>query len=137
MSAAKTLLKNHNLRLTDCREEILRAFQEDESAKSHSDLEVQFGEQFDRVTIYRTLKTFVDKGLIHKILDSDGGSKYAICRSACTDEAHNHNHVHFKCSVCNDTTCIESVHIPAFSLPEGYAREEVNMLVQGVCPKCG
>jgi Fur family ferric uptake transcriptional regulator len=50
MSAAKTLLKSHNLRLTECREEILRAFQEDESAKSHSDLENEFGEQFDRVT---------------------------------------------------------------------------------------
>lgn len=136
MSTTKTLLKAHNLRLTDCREEILRAFQADESAKSHSDLENQFGEQFDRVTIYRTLKTFMDKGLIHKILDDDGGSKYAICRSTCTDQSHNHNHVHFKCSVCHDTTCVESVDIPTFSLPEGYAPEEVNMLVLGVCPKC-
>ncbi|TAH16433.1 MAG: transcriptional repressor, partial [Runella slithyformis] len=27
---------------------------------------------YDRVTIYRTLKTFVEKGIVHKVLDEDG-----------------------------------------------------------------
>lgn len=136
-SVAKNTLKEFELRHTGCREDILGAFQTQNHALSHNDLETQFGERFDRVTIYRTLKTFVEKGILHKVLDDAGGAKYALCKhSECTTHEHHHDHVHFKCVSCNNTTCIESVHIPAFQLPDGYKRLEVNMLVQGVCPAC-
>lgn len=132
----KDTLKNHDLRLTGSREDILQAFLEEENALSHSDLEGKFGERFDRVTIYRTLKTFLDKGLLHKVLDDVGGTKYALCREDCSQKKHHHDHIHFKCCKCGNTTCIESVHIPEFSLPDGYKRQEINILVQGICPNC-
>lgn len=132
----KNTLKNHDLRLTGGREDILQVFLGEENALSHSDIENKLGERLDRVTIYRTLKTFLDKGLLHKVLDDEGGTKYALCRGGCSQKTHHHDHVHFKCSKCGNTTCIESVHIPVFSLPMGYQRQEVNMLVQGVCPNC-
>jgi Fur family transcriptional regulator, ferric uptake regulator len=137
MNPSKDTLKEYELRHTGCRSDILQSFQSFNFALSHGDLEERFGERFDRVTIYRTLKTFVEKGIIHKVLDDEGGTKYALCRtSECSHDNHHHDHVHFKCLQCGNTTCIESVHIPVFSLPEGYKRTEINMLVQGTCPTC-
>ncbi len=137
MNLSKNTLKEFDLRHTGCREDILASFQTYSHALSHGDLENLFGERFDRVTIYRTLKTFVEKGIIHKVLDDEGGTKYALCRSTeCTHEEHHHDHVHFKCLSCGNTTCIESVHIPKISLPEGYRLSDINMLMQGTCPMC-
>lgn len=137
MNPSKDTLKEYQLRHTGCRSDILQSFQNFDFALSHGDLEERFGDRFDRVTIYRTLKTFVEKGIIHKVLDDEGGTKYALCRnSECSHDNHHHDHVHFKCLQCGNTTCIETAHIPVFNLPEGYKRTEVNMLVQGTCPTC-
>lgn len=138
ITPTKTILKDFSLRLTDCREEVLDAFYTQNHALAHSDLEEQLAERFDRVTLYRTLKTFLEKGIIHKVLDDEGGTKYALCKDNChtPDHQHHHDHVHFKCSVCGQTTCLDKVHIPAFELPLGYQRLETNLLVQGVCPLC-
>ncbi|WP_337042083.1 Fur family transcriptional regulator [Emticicia sp. 17c] len=137
MSLSRNTLKEYDLRHTGCREDILQSFQANNHALSHGDLENQFGERFDRVTIYRTLKTFVEKGIIHKVLDDEGGTKYALCRATeCKHDEHHHDHVHFKCLNCGNTTCIESVHIPKINLPEGYKLTDINMLMQGTCPNC-
>ncbi len=134
---SKDTLREFDLRHTGCRADILRAFQLHNYALSHGSLEDLFEQRFDRVTIYRTLKTFVEKGIIHKVLDDEGGTKYALCRaSECSHDHHHHDHVHFKCLQCGNTTCIESVHIPIINLPEGYKRTDINMLVQGTCPSC-
>lgn len=129
-------LKAFDLRHTDCRQDILNAFLKSHSALSHGDLETIVDDKFDRVTIYRTLKTFLEKGLIHKILDADGATRYALCKKQCSTHSHHHDHVHFKCSDCGDTTCIESVNIPAIALPNGYKSKEINLLIEGRCPNC-
>ena len=130
-------LKSFNLRHTECREAILYTFSSSKSALSHSDLENAVEDKYDRVTIYRTIKTFLEKGIIHKILDGQGGTKYALCEtSTCSSETHQHDHVHFKCKLCGDTTCINSVDIPGIQLPKGYQREEINLLIEGSCPNC-
>lgn len=134
--SARETLKEFELRHTGCREDIIGAFQGNDFALSQGDLEVKFGQRFDRVTIYRTLKTFLEKGLIHKVLDDEGGAKYALCRQECSHHEHHHDHVHFKCLDCGQTTCLEDVHVPNIVLPEGYVRKEVNMLVQGTCAAC-
>ena len=138
MSEIKTILKDNKLRQTDCREEILQVFMSKPHALAHADVEGQLTEQFDRVTVYRTLKTFLDKGIIHKVLDDEGGVKYAICKANChtEDHKHHHDHVHFKCITCGLTTCLDHVTIPSIILPEGYQRVETNLLVQGVCKNC-
>jgi Fur family transcriptional regulator, ferric uptake regulator len=138
MSQILTSLKASNLRHTEAREAVLSEFMTGQYALAHADIESKLAEKYDRVTIYRTLKTFVDKGLIHKVLDDVGGMKYAICKAECNtaEHHHNHDHVHFKCSMCGQTTCLESVVIPAMILPAGYKKQEMNLLVQGICSLC-
>jgi Fur family ferric uptake transcriptional regulator len=129
------LLKTFNLRSTPTRQEILHLFLRKDYALSHSDIESEIAEDIDRVTVYRTLKTFHDHGLIHKVLDDGGALKYALCTDACSATEHRHEHVHFKCSVCGQTNCLE-IGIPHIKLPPGYAAGEMNLLIQGVCPGC-
>ena len=132
----KNILKNHDLRHTSCREEVLDIFLQRDFALSHADLEANTSDHFDRVTVYRTLKTFLDAGIIHKVLDDEGVTKYALCRERCTSAAHHHEHVHFKCTACGQTNCLDNVQIPAINLPDGYQAAETNLLVQGVCRNC-
>jgi Fur family transcriptional regulator, ferric uptake regulator len=138
MSNSHQTLRDFGLRQTDCRQQVLDLFTGKTFALAHADVENAISDSFDRVTIYRTLKTFLEKGLIHKVLDDEGGTKYALCKSSCHEPSHlhHHDHVHFKCTLCGHTNCLDEVKIPAFQLPEGYQRAEVNMLVQGVCPSC-
>lgn len=135
MTAIQTL-KNFDLRHTQGREEVLTLFLGSDHALAHSDIETGLGPDHDRVTIYRTLRTFLDKGILHKVLDDSGNPKYALCRETCAQGHHHHDHVHFKCEDCGQTTCLEQVHIPAVSLPQGYSRKEMNLLIQGICQEC-
>jgi Fur family ferric uptake transcriptional regulator len=130
------VLQRHDIRRTNCRVDILHEFIGATHALSQPDLERAMGESYDRVTIYRTLTLYLDKGLIHKVLDDSGAMKYALCPDTCQDHAHNHEHVHFKCVTCGNTICIESVEVPSIKLPEGYQLQETNLLLSGVCKDC-
>lgn len=129
------LLKDFRLRSTPTRQEILHLFLKKDYALSHSDIESEIADDIDRVTVYRTLKTFTDRGLIHKVLDDGGSLKYALCSEACSATQHRHEHVHFKCIRCGQTNCLD-IEIPRVKLPEGYKPKEVNLLVQGTCQNC-
>ena len=129
------LLQSFRLRSTPIREEILHLFLKKDYALSHSDIESEIADDFDRVTVYRTLRTFSDRGLIHKVLDDRGGLKYALCAQDCSATGHRHEHVHFKCTHCGQTNCLD-VEIPLVKLPKGYISKEVNFLIQGTCQNC-
>lgn len=136
MLSPTAILQSHKLRITDCRQEVIREFLEKNIALSHSDLEEILKQQFDRVTIYRTLKTFLDKDLIHKVLDDSGATKYALCAHGDAEHDHSHEHVHFKCETCGETTCLEDIVLPQVKLPQGFEKKEMSLLVQGICEKC-
>lgn len=136
MNNIKEILKEHDLRLTTPREDVLKLFFAKEFALSHADIEDEVRHSIDRVTVYRTLKTFLDKGILHKVLDDSGAAKYALCNTQCSSHEHKHEHVHFKCMECGFTQCVEDVEVPTVTLPEGYQFKEANLLVQGVCKDC-
>ncbi len=134
-ASSEIILKNFNLRSTATRQQIVRLFLKKNHALSHGDIEKEITDVLDRVTVYRTLKTFLDKGLIHKVLDDEGSLKYALCNEACTITGHHHDHVHFKCEACGQTNCL-NIDVPSIKLPKGYKANAVNLLVQGICERC-
>jgi len=135
-SDVRQLLKDHSLRLTQGRADILGYFLNKNVAIFHGDIENQMDGKYDRVTIYRTLKSFLENGLIHKVLDDKGAARYALSTHAHSGEHKHHNHVHFKCSKCDQTTCLDDVLIPEVVLPEGFQVAESNFLMTGICDKC-
>ena len=97
---------------------------------------VKTKEKFDRVTVYRTLQTFMDKGIIHTIPTNDNSIKYALCKDNCEQGHHHDDHVHFICSTCGTTTCLEEIHVPEIKLPRGYKTNQTEVIVSGVCKEC-
>jgi Fur family ferric uptake transcriptional regulator len=45
-------------------------------------------------------------------------------------------HVHFYCTRCHRTFCLESTPVPPVDVPEGYEVETKSYLLKGVCPEC-
>jgi Fur family ferric uptake transcriptional regulator len=90
----------------------------------------------DRVTLYRTLKTFEEKGLVHRIDDGSGSIKYALCPEDCPTQEHHDLHVHFYCNQCRETFCLPKSRIPDIALPDKFKTEEVNLVVKGWCGSC-
>jgi Fur family ferric uptake transcriptional regulator len=105
------------------------------SAISLSDIEKGL-EPADRTTIYRTLKTFEDKGLTHIIDDGTGTPKYALCLEECDAHEHHDLHVHFYCTSCKETFCLPNSKIPDVMLPNDFTPSEMNLVVKGTCDKC-
>jgi Fur family ferric uptake transcriptional regulator len=130
------LLRRNHLSVTESRKKILYLFLEEEGALAHGDIEKKAGEKFDRVTVYRTLQTFVDKGIIHTIPTADNSVRYALCKDNCSEGHHHDHHVHFVCSQCKQTYCLDDVVTPGINMPKGYRAEQVEVVVEGVCRNC-
>ena len=130
---AANILKNRELRVTKIRVAILEALGEGQQALPYGDLQKNLS-QFDRTTIYRTLLALMDKGLIHKALEENNESYYALC-SDCTSNLHNHNHVHFKCNECSSVQCLYISKKVGLSIPE-IEIDSIEITVKGICATC-
>jgi Fur family ferric uptake transcriptional regulator len=135
-TVTKEILKKNNMSVTDSRLQILDLFYETEGALAHADIEKQTSDKIDRVTIYRTLQTFEEKGIVHTIPTADNSVKYALCKEHCEEGHHHDNHVHFVCESCNKTTCLDDVLVPEVKLPRGFEPHQSNMVVNGLCKEC-
>ena len=132
---AADVLRKRNLSITESRKKILSLFLRNNDALAHGDIEAKAGEKFDRVTIYRTLQTFVEKGIVHTIPTADNSVRYALCKD-CIEGHHHDDHVHFVCSVCNSTICLDDIVSPQIKLPEGYIAQNVQVVINGICKNC-
>lgn len=130
------ILKASKLSVTASREKILNLFLDHHGALAHGDIEKNAGEKFDRVTIYRTLQTFVEKGIIHTIPTADNSIRYALCKDNCEEGHHHDHHVHFVCNNCNITYCLDDVVTPELKLPKGYSSTHIEVVAQGICKNC-
>ena len=134
--AIAATLKRHNLSVTESRKRILQLFLEEKGALAHGDIEKRAGEKFDRVTIYRTLQTFLEKGIIHSIPTADNAIRYALCKDQCSAGHHHDHHIHFICNNCQRTYCLDDVVTPEIKMPKGYQASHVEVVVEGVCKDC-
>jgi Fur family ferric uptake transcriptional regulator len=78
----------------------------------------------------------MEKGIIHTIPTPDNAVKYALCKDNCEEGHHHDDHVHFICTKCGTTTCLEEVHIPIIPLPRGYKTRQTEVVISGLCKTC-
>jgi len=134
MKEIENKLENRNIKPTAMRELVLKVLSEQVTAISLADLEQTF-EKADKVTLYRTLKTFEENKLIHSIDDGTGSVKYALCKETC--QCHPEDlHVHFLCTSCHHTYCLNDIPIPSVNLPVHFNLESISMVVKGICSNC-
>lgn len=131
------LLEDHGLRRTHFRKDVLAIFVKHQGkAITNAIIEEELGD-YDRITLYRTLKSFEDNGLIHLALDTTGQSKYALCGDQCDNHRHVHEHAHFYCNKCGETRCMDDIskNIVEY-LPSGYQVEDIQITLSGICKTC-
>lgn len=131
----ENILERKQIKPTAMRLLVLEFLVAQDAAVSLPSLEKAFSYS-DRVTLYRTLKTFEEKSLIHSINDGSGSTQYALCDDACINGVHTDLHLHFNCTVCGETVCLPKTSIPDVQLPENFKLEELNLVAKGVCAKC-
>lgn len=136
MASPHELLAAHRLRKTRFRERVLDIFLQHTRALSQKDIEDALRES-DRITLYRTLKTFEEYGLIHKAIDGSDKLKYALCHAGCGERAHQDDHAHFHCDTCGQTFCVEDIKTPiAAAAPPGFVVENTCLIINGRCARC-
>jgi Fur family ferric uptake transcriptional regulator len=135
----KKLLKSYGLKLTLCRYKLFEILSSADRALTYGEFLKLTGNSIDRVSLYRTLKSFEDLGIIHRVLGADGTSNYALSYSenaALEIEKPNAQHLHFSCIICHGVFCLDTELVPAVSLPDAYEVHSLNMTVTGVCRSC-
>ena len=88
----------------------------------------------NKVTVYRTLESMVDAGLVHKAFVEERSQHYELA-DKCTEHQ---CHPHFVCTDCGGTSCLHDVSVPmATSTPAGFVIHRQQIRLEGLCPTCG
>jgi len=128
------LLKKREIKPTASRILVLRYFLERGNAISLKDLEEGLYLS-DKSTLYRTLRTFEQKKIIHSIDDGSRTMKYALCLESCECKPQD-QHFHFHCTQCKETFCLANQKIPTIELPSKFSIKSANLVIKGVCANC-
>ena len=129
------LLAAQGLRVTPARLAVLEALKAAPRALSHADLEMALPERLDRVTLYRTLDSFVDVGLASRTVGDDRVSRF----SAIDPTVDHHAHAHFQCDDCGRSFCLPAKPPKAPKpdlLPAGFKVQGVDLSFHGQCADC-
>ncbi len=87
----------------------------------------------DKVTIYRTLESFVDAGLVHKAYLRKRAWHFELANNCTKQQCH----PHFTCTNCGTTHCLPHLSFPmARRLPKGFIIDRQRVQLEGLCPAC-
>jgi Fur family ferric uptake transcriptional regulator len=127
------ILKSADIQPTAFRIQVAGILLNSNKALSTKDIEEQLNTAPDRVTLYRTLKLFVDKHFAHKIEVSDAHIVYQLKPFA---EPSIEEHAHFHCTKCDAVYCLPQTPIVPPALPDGFELHHNKLLVDGTCGIC-
>ena len=133
-SKARELLTGTGLRQTRPRVAILTALLKAGRPLSRRQISKILGLTApDKVTIYRTLESFVEAGLVHKAYLRKRTWFFELANN-CTE---NQCHPHFTCTDCGSTHCLPEISMPlAKSGHKGFLIDRQRVHLEGLCPSC-
>jgi Fur family ferric uptake transcriptional regulator len=132
---SKDILIHHGLTKTPCRSEMLRVLTASGTALSEDEIRDSLLVDFDRATIYRTLRTFLDTNIIHRVLLSPTEVKYALTDPG-RERSGKPGHAHFHCQFCSRVFCLGRLPVDETNLPDGFEVREIEIVLNGICDRC-
>lgn len=129
------ILEKKGIRPTAMRVLVLQYMQTEPRAISLNELEVAMTHS-DRVTLYRTLKTFEAKGIVHRIDDGSTTAKFAISSDEFGTGSGRELHIHFYCNKCKKTYSLPKTRIPEVVVPPRFQLQEITLIGNGICDRC-
>ena len=134
VTGIKKILKTRNLRATELRVALLEIISNLGRAVSYKEIQNSLI-KFDRITLYRTLNSFIERGILHKIILEDNKNFYALCNLECTTDKHQHQHIHFQCNQCKEVSCLESKEPIELGI-SNHLVDEIEITATGICQDC-
>ncbi len=131
---AREMLKAAKLYSTESRLAILEVLAEAGIPLSQDQIARRSDKKhFDKVTIYRTLESLLQVGLVHKAFMEKRAWHFELAHN-CTEHQ---CHPHFTCSNCGDTHCLTEISLPMAKSPhQGFIIRRQQVRLEGLCPKC-
>lgn len=134
MDLAEKLLLREGLNKTPCRLDILRVLKNSDTALSDIEIKALLAFDYDRATIFRTLRTFLDTGLIHSIPVDSGDVRYAITMKELGSKKN--FHAHFHCINCQKVVCLQDIRFNEPKLPGQFKPTFFSLVIDGYCGQC-
>lgn len=125
------ILKATGLHITPVRLCLLEMFLQADSPLQLSNIMAR-NTGFNRITIYRALRTFVKAEILHVIPSKDEKIRYILAQKTNVGKAH----PHFVCEGCHSVVELEDCKLPCILLPEGYQVNSLEIMVNGKCYAC-
>ncbi len=126
------VLERKGLKKTKVRMALIQHFMTMNHAQSYNDLQEALSNELDKSTLYRNLTNFEKVGIIHRINDDTGVSKYAFGEPPI----HGNEHAHFVCEDCETVYCVEELVPLQPNVPKGFKTKKVQTIIRGTCADC-
>lgn len=126
------ILKIHNLKITKSRLEVLRVLKQSTKPLTHSEImeKLDRSQNWDRVTIYRTLGEFTEKKIVKSILNIDRVTYFELVDS-------HPEHAHLSCLECGKVECLEENEYKfVLENSKGFEVRSIEILLKGICREC-
>jgi Fur family transcriptional regulator, ferric uptake regulator len=134
-----SVLRELGLKATPIRVELLALLSPDHRLLSVDEIHVALKKGVaNRTTIYRSIQSFEEVGLIVSTELGDGIVRYELRHRSQKSPAHHHHH-HLVCRVCHKVKVVEECvvgKVPKVIRDEGYSDLDHRLDFFGVCPRC-
>jgi Fur family ferric uptake transcriptional regulator len=132
------LLRQAKLRRTPVRVGVIGVLQAAKAPLSAADILAGLPPGADLVTVYRTLTTFANKKIVHRVHSDDNVWLFAL---GDVEKSTQHRHPHFACESCGKVECLHDSLLPSrflqsLRVPKTYAVRYSEVILHGQCPHC-
>lgn len=127
------ILKKASLRRTKPRKQVLSVLLKSKKPLTQEQIADKLKKRADKVTIYRTLETFMEAGIIHKAYLRERTWHFELA-DRCSEKQ---CHPHFTCTNCGEMRCMPEIVMPMAKSPDkNYRITHQQVRLEGLCPKC-
>ena len=131
---AREMLRHAKLYCTKARIAILRALLETVRPLRQDQIAPPSAQEtFNKVTVYRTLESLVEAGLVHRAFTQDRAWHFELADHCSEKQCH----PHFTCTSCGITHCLTDISLPMARIADrGFVISRQQVRLEGLCPTC-
>jgi Fur family transcriptional regulator, ferric uptake regulator len=133
----KDTLKALGIGCTKCRLKVYLLFHTKKKALPISFINKYFDGILDRISVYRALKLFLQKGILYKLPNINGDIAYALSNTSSINTSNKLVQTsYFLCSHCEKSTLLEILPTKHFKLPTHITVSKSYFCFEGICKQC-
>lgn len=132
-----TKLREYHVRLTQNRITVFKLITESKTALSVSVIMKQSEILLDRISVYRTLKYFLQKGIVEVVPNNKGNARYILASANKKTVKNSFSKcAYFICSSCQHTELILAPVNIKLALLTKHQVSKYSLIIEGLCSSC-